>query len=699
MPHNEKEQAQQEFDNTYNNVSNRKEEGYKTEDVAELEKFKSPLGDEVLKTFNDAEKDRQNIEDRMLKDLRQFRGEYDPEVLTRLHPKRSKAFISLTKTKVKTLSARQSDLLFPANGERNWGIEPTPIPELNPQIIENISRQFMEATGEAPEEEFIKKELNNEAVRRCEAMQAEIEDQLAELKYRETIRNVILSGNLYGTGCLKGPLVKKKRVKRWLPNGDEWVAVEIEQMLPYCEFVPVWDLYPDMAARTPEQMRYIFQRYVMNKHKVLELANRSDFNSDAIRAYLAVHCNGNATAKNHEQSLRALNPSGSDVLGYTETSRAGTSALGIGGGSNVSMEGKYEVIEYWGYVNTKKLRDMGVEISKELDIEVAANVWMIGDTIIKAVMSPIEGVTFPYHFYYYEKDDTSIWGEGIPSIMRDPQSIFNAAIRAMLDNAAISAGPLIEVNTELVDTSSEDPRDVYPFRAFLRDGVGIEAQAEAIRVHSLPSYTNEYMAMINFFMTMTDEVTAIPRYLYGETTGMKGAGATASGLSMLMGATNITLKDQIKFFDDGITEPFIKAMYFWNMQFSPKEYIKGDYSVKAKGTTSLIAREVKAESLNQFLAVTNNPTDLMYIKRDNVLREMVKIMDLDDYDFIKDANTVAMEAQARDEEAQRQQAFTEKLATMKAESGGHMDEEEQQARPYGDNMADAGMGAETQEII
>ena len=28
------------------------------------------------------------------------------------------------------------------------------------------------------------------------------------------------------------------------------------------------------------------------------------------------------------------------------------------------------------------------------------------------------------------------------------------------------------------------------------------------------------------------------------------------------------LKDQIKNFDDGITIPFIKALYFWNMDFN-----------------------------------------------------------------------------------------------------------------------------------
>jgi hypothetical protein len=255
--------------------------------------------------------------------------------------------------------------------------------------------------------------------------------------------------------------------------------------------------------------------------------------------------------------------------------------------------------------------------------------------------------------------------------MRDAQKLFNASVRAMLDNAAISAGPIIEANMDLLEPN-EDPKDLFPFRVFLRDGQGADAQAQAIRVYSLPSYTNEFMSMINFFMASADEVTAIPRYMYGDSQHIGGAGKTASGLSMLMGAANITVKDQIKNFDDGITLPFIKGLYFWNMEFSPKENIKGDFEVMAKGSTSLIAREVKAESLVTFMNVTNNPTDLLYTKRDNVLREYSKVMDLDEMDLIKDTNTVKVEEQSRAKAQAENEAFEQKLALMKAKSGGHM---------------------------
>ena len=634
----------------------------------------TPLGDKLNNMFSEYERDRRETEGRWIKDLRQFRGEYDPEILQRLHKKRSKAYFSITRTKVKTVSARQTDLLFPANKDNNWGISTSPIPELSPTVMKRIMDQFQEQTGQVPTEEMIHQQINKEADRRCENMENEMSDQLSELRYREIIRNVILSGSLYGTGILKGPLVKEVMSKRWLPGPDgNWVTVEIPKMLPYCEFVPMWDIYPDMSAKTHDDMRGIFERHSMVRNKVFALAKRDDFNGDAIKSYLRANPNGDAEYKNHEQDLLALNPAVSEsTRGFKETTSAGTSSLGTGS-SMATNRGRYEVKEFWGYLSTDELAQVGVDVDEEvLGLDVAANVWMLGPVVIKAMISPIEGVAFPYHWYYYDKDDSSIWGEGIPSIMRDPQKLLNAAVRAMLDNAAMSAGPIIEVNTDLVD-SSENPRDVYPFRVFLREGQGMEATAPAVRVYNVKSYTREFMSMIDFFMSASDEVTAIPRYMYGDTNNVGGAGKTASGLSMLMGAANVTLKDQVKNFDDGITKPFIKALYFWNMEFNDKEHIKGDFAVVAKGSSSLIAREVKAEAINQFLSITNNPTDLMFTRRDNVLRELVKIMDLDDMELIKGKNQVAIEQESRNKQMEEDKAFEQKLQMMKADSGGHTD--------------------------
>jgi hypothetical protein len=96
------------------------------------------LAIKVRERFKEAESSRKEVEQRWLKDLRQYRGQYDPDVLSRIHPNRSKAFIRITRNKVKTVDSRLVDLLFPANGDSNWSIKPTTFPQLSPDHLKQI---------------------------------------------------------------------------------------------------------------------------------------------------------------------------------------------------------------------------------------------------------------------------------------------------------------------------------------------------------------------------------------------------------------------------------------------------------------------------------------------------------------------------------------------------------------------------------
>ena len=513
--------------------------------------FITPLATALNNKWTIAEGDRRSTEQRMLRDLRQYRGIYDPEILAKMHPKRSKAFIRLSRSKVRAVDSRVMDLQFPANKEKNWSIETTPVPEINPQDLEQLAAAYFQELKKIPDPDDLKRIAMTAARERATNMEKEIHDQLVEFKYRDVIRKVVHSGNLYGTGVLKGPIVKEKTRKQWVKVGLEWKLVTKKSIMPKAQFVPVWDIYPDMSAKEPEDMAYVFHRHLMGKHKLIKLSKRSDFNRKAILAYMETKPDGDAEWKQYEDVMREM--SSNTNAKYPE--------------SQMPKNKKYEVVEYWGMMETGEVeQELGIDLTSEdgfKDPEVMVNAWMLGPMIIKLVVSPIEGSKFPFFFYYFDKDETHIFGDGIPTIMRDPQAMLNASVRAMLDNAAISAGPIIEANIDLL-ADGEDPNDIYPFRSFQRTGIGTDGSNKAITVTKLPSYTQQFMKMVDFFRASADETTNIPAAMHGEQgQGQMGAaGRTATGLSMLMGSANITLKDQLKNFDDGITKPFIKSMYF-----------------------------------------------------------------------------------------------------------------------------------------
>jgi hypothetical protein len=162
--------------------------------------------------------------------------------------------------------------------------------------------------------------------------------------------------------------------------------------------------------------------------------------------------------------------------------------------------------------------------------------------------------------------------------------------------------------------------------------------------------------MSEFFQNFGDEVSA-PRFMQGSSQ-VKGAGETASGLSMLMGAVNVNLKDLVKDYDDNITAPFIEALYHWNMNFSQDPSIMGDFEIEARGSTALMAREIRSQKLLQAMQVTESPRFAPRCDDDKLLRELFKSIEVD-VDLLKPKDQFQAE--------QRQQMAAQAAEVAKAQ--------------------------------
>jgi hypothetical protein len=102
-----------------------------------------------------------------------------------------------------------------------------------------------------------------------------------------------------------------------------------------------------------------------------------------------------------------------------------------------------------------------------------------------------------------------------------------------------------------------------------------------------------------------------------------------------MSAAQVTFKDQLFSLDDDVQGPFLESAYHWNMQFNPKQEIKGDFNVVVKGTSSLVAREIRASNLDQFANSTLNQFDSPFIDRHALNKQRAKVLELGD-DIVRD---------------------------------------------------------------
>lgn len=604
------------------------------EPTAESDALIQSLGTTLVEEFKRAEADRMLTEQRWLKDLRQYRGQYDPDVEALIGKGRSRAFVRKTRVKIKTIDSRVADLLFPTGADKNWAIEETPKPTIAPEqraeIVQALKQQAMAALQQQAEQalqEMVKQGVPQDqamlqiqqqmvpmqqqaaadpppqlieqmALQQAKAAAARmskvIEDQLVEARYKQVALKTIHSGHLYGVGILKGPLVDRRVRTRFVRQGGKWVSKTESYVIPFIDFVPIWRFYPDMSATELSACRFVYERHTMTRHEMSNLAERKSFAKGRkhIVDWIKANPKGHATPRYWDNELRTIGER--------------NSVQGDPGGT-------YEVLERWGWLNGEQLSAAGVVVPEERMHEAFfSNVWMLPNgTIIKVALQQIDGVTWPYFLYYFDKDESTIFPEGLASVMREDQEMLNAATRIMIDNAAITSGGQLEVSPHLL-SATEKVDEVSPWKVWLRNN--LSPGTPAIREIRFSSNIGELSQMAAMFENNADETTAIPRYMSGEN-ATNGAAGTSSGLSMLMGAVNIVTKDLITSYDEGVTVGFIRGVYSWNMKFNTDDSIKGDYDVKATGSASLVAKEVRTRQLNEFAQLTANPLDAPWVKR------------------------------------------------------------------------------------
>ena len=205
--------------------------------------------------------------------------------------------------------------------------------------------------------------------------------------------------------------------------------------------------------------------------------------------------------------------------------------------------------------------------------------------------------------------------------MRHSQIAISSAARMMLDNAACVAGPQVEVNWQLMHEGT-DLNSFYPRKIWYRDGRGIEAQYPAVRVYNINSHIEELGKISDIFMNFADQETCLPTWMIGDKVNNENSKQTSGRQAEIL----VSIKDVVKNFDT-FTEQVMRDLYSWNMEFNPREDIKGDFQCKPRGVSSLVIKEIRMAALAN-LKNTMQPEDWPYIPRREFLAETLKAHDI-----------------------------------------------------------------------
>ena len=603
---------------------------------------KSSIVSFVDERFSRAEDARRSDEDRWLRAYRNYRGLYGPDVKF-TDTEKSRVFVKVTKTKTLAAYGQIVDVLF-GNNKFPMSVDPSILPDgvaesvhinIDPNAaaagealksvtqdkpsrpylldgneklkpgetledlkqrlgplsdkLESVSEKVVEGDGTTPTTVTF-----HPAMVAAKRMEKKIHDQLNESGASLHLRSMAFEMALLGMGVMKGPFAVDKEYPNWDDQGEYDPLIKT---VPECNHVSVWNFYPDPEATSMDDAEYTIERHKMSRTQLRSLKTRPYFMDDAID--MAVGKGPDYVQKHWEMTME-------DNQVHAESER-------------------WEVLEFWGFVDTTILEEHGIKIPtsmKDLD-EVSANVWICNGEVLRMVLNPFKPSRIPYYATPYEHNPYSFFGVGIAENMDDTQTLMNGFMRMAIDNAALSGNLIIEVD----ETNMVPGQDlsVYPGKVFRRQG---GAMGQSIFGTKFPNVAQENMQLFDKARVLADESTGFPSFAHGQT-GVSGVGRTASGISMLMSAANGSIRTVVKNVDDYLIRPLGKAFFAFNMQFDFDETIKGDLEVRASGTESLMANEVRSQRLMQFLQVAQNPVLAPFAKMDYIIREIAKSMDLD----------------------------------------------------------------------
>lgn len=566
------------------------------------ESYIQGLAAHVKKRWDVSKSSKRDLEERMLQCVRQRNGEYDPDIEAEINAQNgSDIFIQLTSVKCRAATSWLRDTLLGSGSDKPWSMDASPEPELPDEISQGLQAklsqelmQAMQSTGAMPTEEDLvdiaanmkdeAMELNREeSAKRIKRMERKMEDQLLEGGWYEAFNEFIEDIVTFPFAVMKGPVKRRRKVMKW----EEGKLVPSEVIRNEWERVDPFNLYWAPWAWNVND-GYVIERHRMTSDDLQSLLGVPGYNDDAIRTVLDEFTGGGLKEWLWVDSARAT------AEGKDSTEATNTDDL-------------IDALQLWDSISGKLLVEWGVP---EEDIEDQAlsypcEVWLIGGTVIRAVLNYDPLARKPYYLTSYEAKPGSVDGKGVADLCRDSQAMVNATARAMANNMGISSGPQVGVNISRLP-SGEDITDMHPWKIWQFQSSEYNDGTPPLSFFQPSSNAQELMAVFEKFSERADEDTMIPKYMTGGHT--PGAGRTSSGLSMLISNAGKGIKQVINNIDKKVIVPAIERLYHDNLRYADDPDLVGDVNISARGASSLVVKEAEAIRRNEFLQlVLTNP--------------------------------------------------------------------------------------------
>ena len=496
---------------------------------------------------------------------------------------RSTVVLNITKPYVNAFASKIIDMRLAVTG-RAWAFSPTPIPELEEMkkqnqvgLVENGQPVMMEEDGQQRQATPADKanEILKKARQKADKAQKQVDDWMVESHWDSEARQAVDDMARIGTGVLKGPFPQKFTYTKY----QDGKLVKVEKIRPTSKRISARNLFPDPACgENIHNGDYVWDWDGITKKRLKDLKKLTDSKGRPI--YIA------------EQIDLVLKegPRQADV-DYNANPAV------------VDPNQKVKPFQIWYYYGTLEKDDIeaaGCTCDGD-DDSYSVIVAMVNDHVIRAGMSPLDNGKFPFDVAPCSRREGHWAGVGIAKDLDVPSKMIIGANRSMLENAGLSAKPIIALMQGLL-VPADGNNVLYGGKVFIiPKGTDITEAKNALFQFQVESRQEENMNIIQFALKMAENVTGLPMILQGQ----QGQAPDRVGVVQILDKNASTVANRVtKMYDDNLLEPHVGGYYDWLMEYSEDEEMKGDYTIDVLPPPDIVADR---QSLIELSKAADNP--------------------------------------------------------------------------------------------
>jgi hypothetical protein len=592
--------------------------------------------------------------DRLKEALRTFNGQYNSGKERELKKfGGSEIYARLSAQKCRAASSLLRDVYLGA--DKPWAVRPPADPDIPDEIMQKIDQllqqeqQMVQQTvGQPPPEDAAQKrrqallESAQEAARKLAQKQAQTsEDKIEELLrngfFYHALAEFLVDLPIFPFAVLKGPTVKIIPEIQW-QNGKP-IVKQIPTML--WSRVSPFDIWFTPGVSDISNANVI-EKSNLTRTEINDMLDLPGFDQEAVRAVLQDYGRGG-------------------LYDNWDTADAERAVLESRENPAWNRSGLISQMEFHGNVQGEVLQDYGMPGISDPLRDYHVDAYCIGKHIIKANLSPSPRARHNYFITSFEKVPGTPVGNSLIDLIADLQDAANSTLRALINNMSIASGPQVVVNVERC-RPEENVDELYPWKRWhvVSDPVGNNAKPP-VEFFQPQSNAQELLTVFKALVDMSDDVSAIPKYIGGQASG--GAGRTASGLAMLMGNASKILQTVAANIDRDIFEVALQQLSDLVLLTDTSGALTGEEDIYVQGVNVAVQRETQRQRQLEFLQHTNNPVDLdiMGISgRGTVLRSVSQTIGLDGEEVVP-SDEELKKKQEKHEQNKQVQAINEQV--------------------------------------